>query len=181
MSAANKKSRFGKGFLIIAIGIALIVSYFLFFNNKKEDLIPTDSGIVVEPQFKKEGTLSFLNPEGDTIKTIDIEIADNWEDRAQGLMYRSSMSYAQGMLFTFEEEEEQSFWMKNTKISLDIIYIDQEKKIVSIYKHTRPYSTSSLPSFKPAMYVVETLAGFTDKFGVKEGDIITFYQEEAPA
>src|SRR5687767_5478696 len=71
------------------------------------------------PAFSKEGVLSFISKEkGDTIKTIDIEIAETDEERAKGLMDRKSMTDNQGMLFIFAQAEEQSFWMKNTYISL---------------------------------------------------------------
>jgi len=130
----------------------------------------------MEPQFSKEGTLVFLNQEQDTIKQVELEIADNDQERTQGMMYRSSMSYDRAMLFIMEYERNQSFWMLNTKLSLDIIYINGNKEIVTIYKHTQPHSQSPIPSFKKAKYVVETAAGFCDKFGVKEGDFIEFFR-----
>lgn len=128
----------------------------------------------MEPQFSKEGTLVFQNAEKDTLKRIDIEIAENDQRRTQGMMYRTSMSYDRAMLFIMEYERQQSFWMRNTKMSLDIIYVNGDKEIVTIYKHTQPYSVSPIPSFKNAKYVVETAAGFCDKFGVAEGHIIEF-------
>jgi len=131
---------------------------------------------VVEPQFKMEGTLAFLNSQKDTLKLVEMEVADNDEERTRGMMFRSSMSYDRAMLFIMEYETQQSFWMHNTKMSLDIIYVDGQGQIVTIYKHTQPYSDSPIPSFKRAKYVVETAAGFCDKFGVKEGDIVSFSQ-----
>ena len=158
---------------LILIGVLLI---FLFspvlFESKKD--IPKPSGKVVEPQFTKEGTLVFLSARGDTIKHVDIEIADNDRERMQGMMYRTSMPYDRAMLFIMQYERPQSFWMRNTKMSLDIIYVNGDKEIVTIYKHTQPYSESPIPSFKKAKYVVETAAGFCDKFGIKEGDRIEF-------
>ena len=62
--------------------------------------------------------------------------------------------------------------MRNTIIPLDIIFVNSKKKIIKIHKKTEPFSERSLPSFKPALYVVEVNAGFTDKFGIKEGDHI---------
>jgi len=130
----------------------------------------------VEPQFKMEGTLAFLSSQKDTLKLVEMEVADNDEERTRGMMFRSSMSYDRAMLFIMEYETQQSFWMHNTKMSLDIIYVDGQGQIVTIYKHTQPYSDSPIPSFKRAKYVVETAAGFCDKFGVKEGDIVSFSQ-----
>lgn len=127
------------------------------------------------PQFKKEGVLYFLSKvNNDTLRQIDIELAANDEERAQGLMDRKSMTDTQGMLFIFPHAEEQSFWMKNTYISLDIIYIDEKKEIVSVQKYTTPLSEESLPSFKKAQYVLEVNAGFCDKYHIAYGDKITY-------
>jgi uncharacterized membrane protein (UPF0127 family) len=118
--------------------------------------------------------LAFLNAAKDTIKIVDLEIADNDQERSQGMMYRSSMSYDRAMLFIMQYEREQSFWMRNTKMSLDIMYVNGDLEIVTIYKHTQPYSESPIPSFKKAKYVVETSAGFCDRFGIEEGNYIQF-------
>ena len=128
----------------------------------------------MEPQFHKEGELAFVSSGKDTVTIVDIEIADNDQERTQGMMYRTSMSYDRAMLFIMEYEREQSFWMRNTKMSLDILYVNGNMEIVTIYKHTQPYSDSPIPSFKRAKYVVETSAGFCDKFGIVEGNFISF-------
>lgn len=131
----------------------------------------TDNG----PAFTKEGELYFLSKiNNDTIRTIDIEFATNDDERAQGLMNRKSMTDNQGMLFIFPAAQEQSFWMKDTYISLDIIYLDDHKEIVSIQKYTTPLSEESLPSFKKAQYVLEVNAGFCDKYHITYGDRIAF-------
>lgn len=128
-----------------------------------------------EPQFKKHGELEFLRAGSKKVlKKIDIEVANNDNERMLGLMYRKSMEETTGMLFIFPVQEEQSFWMKNTYISLDILYVNDKKEIVKIYKNTTPKSTASLRSYKDAIYVVETVAGFADKYDVKEGDFIKF-------
>ncbi len=130
------------------------------------------------PAFKKEGQLSFISKaKGDTIKTIDIEIAETDDERARGLMDRKSMLDSQGMLFIFAAPEEQFFWMKNTYISLDIMYVNENFEIVSIQKYATPLSEESLPSFKKAQYVVETNAGFADKYKVAFGDKIAFTKQ----
>lgn len=127
-----------------------------------------------EPPFKKEGDLTFLKKDGKEVKKIDIEIADNGPERQQGLMWRKSMPENEGMLFIFPEMDQQAFWMKNTIIPLDIIYVNDKKEITKIYKNTTPYSEKSMPSEGNAIYVVETIAGFCDKFGITEGDKISF-------
>lgn len=131
-----------------------------------------------EPQFKKEGELEFIRKNlKEPVKKIDIELAENDDERSQGLMYRRSMDDSKGMLFIFPQEEPQSFWMKNTVIPLDIIYVNSKMEIVKIFKNTVPFSEKSLPSEKPATYVVEVIGGYTDKYGIKEGDLINFVKK----
>ena len=166
--------------VIIAALIIIVAAIFLkpYVVDPKVETLPENAAKPkeVEPQFKMEGTLVFLDNQKDTLKLVEMEVADNDEERTQGMMFRSSMSYDRAMLFIMEYETPQSFWMHNTKMSLDIIYVDGEGQIVTIYKHTQPYSESPIPSFKPAKYVVETAAGFCDRFGVTEGDQISFHQ-----
>lgn len=125
---------------------------------------------VPEPPFIKEGELAVLDPTGKrVIQKFDIEIAQIPEEREQGLMYRKSMSDKQGMLFMFEYPEPQSFWMRNTYISLDIIYLNEKMEVVSIQKNAPPQSEKPLPSGKPAQYVLEINGGLSDKLGIKPG------------
>ena len=122
--------------------------------------------------FKKGGELTFTDSIGNFLAKIDIEIADNNYERQLGLMNRISMEENQGMLFIFPTERYQSFWMLNTLFSLDILFINSNKEIVTIHKNTTPTSQQSYPSSKPAIYVVEVVAGYTDKFNINEGDRI---------
>lgn len=138
----------------------------------------TESG----PKFTKEGELYFLSKvNNDTLRKIDIELATSAQERAQGLMDRKSMTDDQGMLFIFPAAEQQAFWMKNTYISLDIIYLDDHKEIVSVQKYTTPLSEESLPSFMKAQYVLEVNAGFCDKYHIAYGDKITFVEKKPGA
>lgn len=126
------------------------------------------------PQFKKEGELTLLKATGDTIRKIDIEIADIESERTIGLMHRWSMPDTQGMLFIFEEEEPRSFWMHNTLMGLDILYIKEDGTIESIAKYCVPKSDRSIPSKGPAMYVLELIEGFCDRYMVEVGDRIDY-------
>lgn len=142
--------------------------------NCKEETTKVSSDQVV-PTFKKEGSLSIKKADSDSIvKTLDIEIADNEYETQTGLMYRTSMENNQGMLFIFPDSQPRSFYMKNTKIPLDIIYIDEDKAIVSFQKNAQPLNEASLPSNAPAKYVLEINAGLTDVWGLKVGDKIEF-------
>ncbi|MBN1637640.1 MAG: DUF192 domain-containing protein [Ignavibacteriales bacterium] len=138
--------------------------------NDKE--VKNDNQVTVK--FTKQGELTFNTGNGDFIATINIEIADDDSKREQGLMYRDKMEENQGMLFIFPVEEPRSFWMSNTMISLDIIFVNSKNEIVKIHKNTTPYSRTSYPSDAPAQFVVEVITGFTDKYNIKEGDKVVW-------
>jgi len=116
-------------FIAVIIFVAAYFIYLSFFDNKKENeyRLSTDKTErfkdIQEPQFKKEGELEFLKKDRKTVITkIDIEIADNTQERMQGLMYRKSMDENKGMLFVFQEYEQQGFYMRNTIMPLDIMW-----------------------------------------------------------
>jgi len=123
-------------------------------------------------RFKKQGEVYFQDKDKNLLKGIDVEIAETDDSRHRGLMFREKMEENQGMLFIFGREEPESFYMKNTLIPLDIIFITAKREIVKIYKNTTPLSEKDLPSFKPILFVVEVNGGFTDKYNIKEGDFI---------
>ena len=178
-----KASRFTnreKVALIGLIALILLVVFILNLSDTKETKPVTEyKAQKDEPQFVKEGTLFFLDEEtSDTIKTIAIEVADNNQERAQGLMFRSAMADSLGMLFVFDRAEEQSFWMKNTKMTLDILYVDEDGKIVTLYKYATPYSESPILSYEKAKYVVEVSGGFTDRYKIQKGDLINFIRSD---
>jgi len=126
-----------------------------------------------EVSFKKEGELTIFKTASDSTKIIlDVEIADTDFEIQTGLMYRNSMKTNQGMLFVFDDERERYFYMKNTHIPLDIIYINQNKKIVSFQKNAKPFDESSLPSNAPVKYVLEINAGLADSWALTSGDSI---------
>jgi uncharacterized membrane protein (UPF0127 family) len=118
---------------------------------------------------RPDGKLDFVRVDGTQVATITIEIAETAEARRIGLMGRSSLSITDGMLFIFEQAELRDFWMKNTPVSLDMIFIDPEKRIVHIVESTLPMSTQTYSSRFPAQYVVEVPAGFAKFFKIKTG------------
>ncbi len=101
---------------------------------------------------------------------FDIETADTEYKRTTGLMYRKKMKDNQAMLFIFGDEAPRYFWMHNTYIPLDIIYLDKNRKIVSVQKNAKPLDDTALPSNNPAQYVLEVKAGIYDRLGLKPGD-----------
>ena len=125
--------------------------------------------------FKKEGELSLFKSTSDTlIAKFDIEIAETEYETQTGLMYRDAMDNNHGMLFIFPDSKQRSFYMKNTKIPLDIIYLNTNKAIVSISKNTKPFNENSLPSNGAAQYVLELNAGLSDELGLKIGDTFSY-------
>lgn len=129
-----------------------------------------------EVSFTKEGELTILNEAKEPITTLDIEIADTDFDIQTGLMYRNSMLEHQGMLFVFKDEQQRFFYMKNTKIPLDLIYIDANKRIVSFQENAIPFDESSLPSNAPAQYVLEINAGLVNSWKLKVGDYVQWHE-----
>jgi uncharacterized protein len=117
-------------------------------------------------------------PEVSQNATIDIafdtlEIANTLQEQEQGLMNRTSLCKNCGMLFDFETEKPLSFWMKNTQIPLDIIFIDQNGKIVTIHQNTTPLQTSpTYNSTTAARYVLETNAYFTKENNIQTGNYL---------
>ncbi|WP_413430714.1 DUF192 domain-containing protein [Brevundimonas phoenicis] len=101
-----------------------------------------------------------------------VEIADDDAERARGLMFRPPLEDDRGMPFQFQTASEQSFWMKNTPSSLDIIYIDPRGRIVSIASHATPNSEAPIPSNGAANGVLELRAGRAGEIGAKPGDTI---------
>ena len=163
-----------KMLFLIILGLVAGGIYF-WLVDEDETIDYTDEAPVAEPQFQNEGQLSFIEADSkDTLAKVAIEVADDDAQRSQGLMHRSSMADTTGMLFIFDQPAPRSFWMKNTKIALDILYVDEQKQIFMIYKSVMPYSERSIPSKEDALYVVEVNGGFTTRNQVEEGDLIAF-------
>jgi uncharacterized protein len=140
--------------------------------------LPKSQDVNTGPKFTKQGELQLLDGEtGEQIQQIDIEIKQNDQERAEGMMWRRSMEEDQGMLFIMDRNEPQSFWMRNTYIPLDIMFIGVDKRIVNIRKNAQPQSLSPQPSQGNAKYVLEVVGGFADKYGVEAGDRMAFTRE----
>jgi len=136
---------------------------------------PPETVSRVEPSFRKHGELVVLSGDNRVKAKLDIEIAESPDELEIGLMGRSTMNENQGMLFLFPREEYRSFWMKNTILPLDMIFINAEMEIVTIHVDTTPFSEQSYPSSRPARYVLEVNAGFARDHGLRTGDRV-FWQ-----
>jgi len=150
----------------------IYIFFIVFFSCQKHEDVKIDTlnqQDANKTKFTKMGEVYFQDSVKNLKSKIDAEIAETDETRHLGLMYREGMGEDQGMLFIFPDEEIQGFYMKNTIMPLDIIFINSKKQIIKIHKNTTPFSEKTLPSVKPSIYVVEVQAGYTDKFGIKEG------------
>jgi uncharacterized protein len=126
------------------------------------------------PERVDESGARVIFPDGFVVR---VEIAADDELRAQGLMYRDSLRPATGMLFFFPDDGEHSFWMRNTRIPLDMIWIDAERRIVHIKHDVPPCHIRDCPSYAPGVgsrYVLEVAAGVAKEHGLEVGDVLRF-------
>ena len=117
---------------------------------------------------------SFVRSDGSSTMTFEVEVARTPAERAKGLMYRKDADLAnnQGMLFVFPGEDRQSFWMKNTYVSLDMIFIDKSYKVVGIIEQTPVLNESPQVVDAKSQYVVELKAGTSKRERISVGDML---------
>ncbi len=128
--------------------------------------------------FRHDGFLEIRSADGKYKTTIDIEIVEKEQEILQGLKYRDKMERNQGMLFVFEEIYYHEFWMQDTYMSLDMLFIDQNDEIFQIEKHTTPFSEERISPKKPNRYVLELVAGSADYYEIEETDKIIWYRKK---
>ncbi|MDR3666152.1 MAG: DUF192 domain-containing protein [Ignavibacteriaceae bacterium] len=165
----NQRPFFSNQVYIIAGVVILAVILYLIINP-----FSTKESTDTEYMFKKDGELTFTDSLNNFKTKIDIQIANSDFDRELGLMFRKQMDENRGMLFIFPTEERQSFWMRNTFISLDMLFVNASNKIVTIHRNTQTLSDQSYPSTAPAKYVIEVNGGYCSKHNINEGDKINF-------
>jgi uncharacterized membrane protein (UPF0127 family) len=137
--------------LSLSVGLSLIGGLLWFISPKRvEDISATDD-----------------------VARLDltrIEIADTLEERAQGLMFRESLCETCAMLFVFPNEAQRNFWMKDTSISLDIIFMNADGVINTIHESTTPFTLATYDSAEPSQYVLEVNAEYSRRFDLQVGD-----------
>lgn len=126
-----------------------------------------------EPQYLETGGLAIETTSGNRY-VFEVELALTREQQQQGLMFRESLPPNGGMLFVFPQAREASFWMKNTPLSLDIIFIREDGVIANIAESTEPFSERSIPSAGIVRGVLEVNAGTTAQLSIKAGDRVVF-------
>jgi len=154
-------------YLILASALAILN---VACQDNKPTKVKTNKKGTYEPKFRKDADGWLISSTGDTLMAMEIEFAKTTDQIQFGMMYRKTMADNMGMLFFMPRQERQSFWMRNTYVSLDIVYLDDHKKVVSIQKYAQPLSDKSLPSEGPAQYVYEIKGGQSDVVGLKKGD-----------
>lgn len=158
---------FGYGMMhrtTISLAISLLLVLF-FPNSTRAD------GVSVRPDFT-QAKIMVLTQDGANL-ALSVELARSDEEIAYGLMFLSDLPATDGMLFLLPGYEVQSFWMKNTVMPLDIIFLDEKGAVLNVYAHTTPLSTEHLYSAGPTKMVLEVKAGMAAKWGIGPGAVVT--------
>ena len=141
-------------------------------------LLPIFAGIVLAfiwiapPLAATTGTLEIASKTG--VHSFTVEVVATDEERAKGLMFRRELPEGRGMLFDFKREQPVAFWMKNTYVPLDMIFIRADGRILRIAENTQPMSESLVPSGGPVLGVLEVIAGTAKKLGIEPGDRVSY-------
>ena len=107
------------------------------------------------------------------VHAFAVELATNAAERAVGLMYRKELPEGRGMLFDFHDEQPVQFWMHNTYIPLDMIFIAADGRVVRVVENAKPMSDELIPSGRPVRAVLEVIAGTSRKLGIAADDRVT--------
>ncbi len=118
-----------------------------------------------------QATLEIASKTG--VHAFSVEIAETEAEREKGLMFRKDLPEGRGMLFDFHREQDVGFWMKNTYIPLDMIFIRGDGRILRIAENTQPLSTRIIPSNGPVRWVLEVIGGTARKLGIAAGDRVS--------
>ncbi len=110
---------------------------------------------------------------GSGVHVFSVELATNEMERSLGLMYRKEMAPNHGMLFDFQHDQPVQFWMHNTYLPLDMIFITGDGRVLHVAENAKPMSDTLIPSGGAVRGVLEVVAGTAHKFGIKAGDLVT--------
>ncbi|MCL2177817.1 MAG: DUF192 domain-containing protein [Proteobacteria bacterium] len=161
---------FGRGLLAAAIGL-------LACREPAKSAVEHEGDITAEHHKMPALPRTRLSLEGSfsrQTEIFEVEVAHTPEAITRGLMWRKSLKPREGMLFVFEREKEQFFWMKNTLVGLDMVFISAEQVVVGIVEHATPLSLSSLSVGLPSRYVLEVAAGTCAKLGIRAGSKVAW-------
>lgn len=176
LNASSNTSKFKQRIITIitlvgSIPILAILGLLLLTKTNDQTKLCSDNNLI---NTGLSTTTAIFNTSQGKV-AFDLEIADNQETRSIGLMCRSSLESRSGMLFVFDQQQPLSFWMKNTFVSLDIIFLDENKKILNIYSQTLPDNQQiTYPSKGNAMYVIELKASSATKYNIAVDQKVTW-------
>ncbi len=153
--------------IIIGIVIGIGVLGALYFNETSQDMMEFDESVDYSQVFIYTTNSEIM---------VNVEVADTPQKQSQGLMYRENLKLDHGMLFIFDDESILSFWMKDTLIPLDMIFVDKTFRIINVVDNALPCNIEPCPDYsseKPAKYVIEVNAGFAKTNDIEAGDFIS--------
>ncbi len=165
------KQIISKNCRVLLLSFFLLLPYVFMAGCSGSDRPETETA-QDERQLNYETTVTFLDSRGEEVTTVEAAVADDDASRSEGLMNVNSLPEHAGMLFIFDENQQRSFWMASTPLSLDIIFVNEDFEIVRIHRNTSPFSQESIPSELPAKYVVEVNSGYTMRHDINEGGSI---------
>jgi len=122
---------------------------------------------------RDRGPVAVIRGPGAAVE-VSLEVAATPAERERGLMYRRSLAEGRGMLFVFDADGNQSFWMKNTLIPLDLLFIARDGTVVGIHANATPLSTANIAVGKPSRYVLEVPGGWAARHGISAGARVEF-------
>lgn len=157
-----------KSMSIIVLMILFIV---LFIGAFEYMSLKTDQSDSDKDTDEKTADLIISDNQGSRI-SFNVEIADTPEEQRTGLMNRSSLDDGSGMLFVFDGSEYRTFWMENTLIPLDIIFISSDNEIIDIHKNATPLDRTTITSSGPCKYVLEINGGLCERLSIHDGDTV---------
>jgi uncharacterized membrane protein (UPF0127 family) len=143
---------------ILSLVVMAAAAYWLFYNSST-----VVAGNINNPKQQISGRTDL----GEF--TLSIELAATESERSKGLMHRTEMNRGHGMLFRFDKTRMVQMWMKNTPLSLDMVFIDELGQVKHIARNTIPQSTKIISSRSPVRYVLEINAGIAEELGIKRG------------
>jgi uncharacterized protein len=168
LDPARRRSRkFVIAFVVVKLTLIGVALYANFVNPFHLRIKPQPLEGIVEAQLEPLTIATSAGP-----KSFRVEIADTPEKMQTGLMFRQTMPADQGMLFVHPSDGERTMWMKNTYLSLDMLFIDANGRIHRIAERTTPFSEETVSSEGPVRAVLELNAGQSDALGIKAGDIV---------
>lgn len=174
---AAKKSR-RLSIIDMIVIFAVVIGMSLFYKLSVNRTLSLQTDMQQESKQKvealKSGRVTFYDEKNHKNIEILVEVAHNEYQQGKGLMFREDMPENHGMFFTYEDELQRFFWMKNTTISLDIIFISASFRVVKIHKNTIPLSQHLYASGVPAQFALEVRAGFSERYKIAENHRITW-------